>query len=632
MKNRVLYFILIFIFAIFLLGGTAYGGEQKLKNLHYDAFLNEDGSANITENWEIKVSDTNTLLKDFSKTIKGITNVKVSEITEDGREIPFINSGRYQYHVDRGHYYGLIQSGKFEIAWGVSIEGTQIKKYKISYNISNAVKTYQDCSEFYWQFIGNTNSVPASKVTGTIKLPKSVENKDSLRAWAHGPLNGNINIIDNQTVAFEVKDLNASTMVEVRIVSLEDSFVLNENKVGTSKLENILSEEQKWADEANAIRKAKNTIFAVLGTIFLGIALLFIFKIVKYIKILSNTKKTEPKQKLDYFRDFPDNNATPAEAAFLYYFDKDSAFDSNISKIVSATILNLALKGAVSFEQGKKDEVYIIINENKNLTSLKEDESSILELLIGVKSYLIQKNNKEIAEKISMKDIEKYAKVHDETFLSKINGIKAKVQKQQQENGNYDKALLEKSKTWRIKYSSYFVVTMVFLFSFYFVAPIIIAIPCAICAILCNKIYKKMRTLTQKGTNEQEQWKALKKYMEDFSLLNEREVPELILWEKYLVYATAFGIADKVLEQLKVKYPEFRDQSFMINNGYTYMYMLNRINMDTMLVSGMSKAYSAGQIESAGGNYSSGFGRRRRLLWWSVVAGGGRRPEWAEDK
>lgn len=625
MKNKILYFSLIFIFAIILLGGTSYAGEQKLKNLHYDAILNEDGSADIIENWEIRVSDTNTLFKDFSKTTRGITNVKVSEITENGEEIPFINSGRYQYHVDKGYYYGLIQSGKFEIAWGVSINGTETKKYKISYNVADAVTNYQDCSEFYWQFIGNTNGVPASNVTGTIKLPKPVGNRENLRAWAHGPLKGNIEIIDNRTVSFEVKNLSAETMVEVRVVSLEETFSSNKNKVSTSKLAKILEEEQKWADESNAKRKTRNTIFAVLGLIGGVIALFFILKIVKYVKILSNVKKTEPEQKLDYFRDFPDENATPAEAAFLYYFDKSSAFDANVSKIVSATILNLALKGAVSFEKGQKDDVYIIINENTNINSLKEDEKSILSLLTGVKAYLARNNNKEIVEKISMKDIEKYAKVHDETFLAKVNGIKAKAQKQQEENGNYDKRLLAESKKWSNRYGTYIAVAIVGLFSFYLIAPVIIAIPCFICAILCNKIAKKTRNLTQKGTNEKEQWRALKKYMEDFSLLNEREVPELVLWEKYLVYATAFGIADKVLDQLKVRYPEFRDESFMINNGYTYMYMLNRISMDRMIVSGMSKAYSVGQIERAGGSYSSGGGFGGGFSggrWWPEEVGG----------
>ena len=34
--------------------------------------------------------------------------------------------------------------------------------------------------------------------------------------------------------------------------------------------------------------------------------------------------------------------------------------------------------------------------------------------------------------------------------------------------------------------------------------------------------------------------------------MNETEVPELILWEQYLIYATAFGISEKVIKALKV--------------------------------------------------------------------------------
>ena len=60
--------------------------------------------------------------------------------------------------------------------------------------------------------------------------------------------------------------------------------------------------------------------------------------------------------------------------------------------------------------------------------------------------------------------------------------------------------------------------------------------------------------------------------MEEFSLLNEKEVPEIAIWEKFLVYATAFGIADKVLKQLKIVYPDIENS---INvNTYPYMYLM----------------------------------------------------------
>ena len=144
--------------------------------------------------------------------------------------------------------------------------------------------------------------------------------------------------------------------------------------------------------------------------------------------------------------------------------------------------------------------------------------------------------------------------------------------------------------------------------------------------------------LTDKGLEEKAKWLGLKKYMEDFSLLNEREVPDLKLWEKYLVFATAFGIADKVLKQLKIKYPELQNM-----DGYDYAYMhilyhgsLNNSFLNTLNTS-VNRVYMGGMSAEAarsgydGSNFSSGGG-----FGGGFSGGGGgrrwRRPEWAEDK
>ena len=130
---------------------------------------------------------------------------------------------------------------------------------------------------------------------------------------------------------------------------------------------------------------------------------------------------------------------------------------------------------------------------------------------------------------------------------------------------------------------------------------------------------KRTNVYTQKGINEKEKWKGLKKYMEEFSLLKEKEVPEIILWEKFLVYATVFGISDKVLKQLKIVYPDLDN---MIQDG-TYPYMYLMINTDfshsfvSVVSSSMSSAYSS--ATGGGGGFSGGGGR------WTVAGGGGRR-------
>lgn len=205
MKKKITYLvgiIIILAFLTFLFTTTSYAGSQKLNDLKYDVVLNQDGTADVVETWNIRVSETNTLFKTFeldSKKYGSITNVEVSEIKANGEIIPFNNTGVYAYHVQKGGFYALnIPGSEFEIAWGVQVENTETKTYQIKYKIGNAIKTYSDCSEFYWQFIGNTNGIPAKKVTGKITLPKEVKDKENLKVWAHGPLHGNIEIVDNR--------------------------------------------------------------------------------------------------------------------------------------------------------------------------------------------------------------------------------------------------------------------------------------------------------------------------------------------------------------------------------------------------------------------------------------------------
>ena len=126
--------------------------------------------------------------------------------------------------------------------------------------------------------------------------------------------------------------------------------------------------------------------------------------------------------------------------------------------------------------------------------------------------------------------------------------------------------------------------------------------------------------LTQKGANQREKWSALKRYMEDFSKLDDKEVPDLVLWEKFLVFATAFGISEKVIEQLKVKFPELSDEQYLRNN-YSYMYIAFNSNSNFNFINTMNSSigssinYSSGT--GAGGGFSTGggFGGGGRR-WW----------------
>ena len=50
---------------------------------------------------------------------------------------------------------------------------------------------------------------------------------------------------------------------------------------------------------------------------------------------------------------------------------------------------------------------------------------------------------------------------------------------------------------------------------------------------------------------------GLKKYLKEFSLIDERHVQEVSLWKDYRIYATLFGIADQVIKDMKQINPEY---------------------------------------------------------------------------
>ena len=59
--------------------------------------------------------------------------------------------------------------------------------------------------------------------------------------------------------------------------------------------------------------------------------------------------------------------------------------------------------------------------------------------------------------------------------------------------------------------------------------------------------------LTQYGEEEYAKWRGLYNFLNSKTLMSERTVLELSIWEKYLVYATAFGISNKVIKAIELR-------------------------------------------------------------------------------
>ena len=644
MNKRLLFLSsIIALFIIFCLSNTSYAGTQKWNSLDFNAKLNDDGSMNVTETWDIYINETNTLFKDYEldyNKFSGITDVKV-ELIENNKTIPLEEIYEEQYHVDSGCYYGMIlpsNSSKFEIAWNVGLDNSSANRvYRISYKVLDVVKVYNDCTEVYWQFLGRDNRMEGNNITGTITLPKSVSNIEKLRVWAHGNLTGDIQKVSSNTVQFNLPKITSNEMLEVRVVTDENIYLENKNIYNYNKLDSIIAEETRWADEANHEREMAKTKLLIYEVIYGGVILFFLLKIFKYIK---QGKELEEQysyhtEDLKYFRDIPMKDPTPVRASYFCFFKgNNSTFSTKAA--FSATILDLAQKKLIEFEPVTQKNIRIKFKNVDNAEdNLSKDEKIVYKLL---------KRASGNTDSITTDELNKFAKKDYERIHADMTVFEGSGREYAYIDKNYVDSEREKVsnkvKSKIIWYILAIILLMCGVISSENISVVKFSIPFfiewAICIKLCSSNANKVNVLTQEGDELSKRWKGLKKYMEDFSLLKEKEVPDLILWEQYLVYATAFGISKKVIEQLKVVYPELLDPNYY-DSRYTYMHymaspafsgadFISQVgNSFDRMYSSAASAYSAAHSSSSsgsggGGGFSGGGGGRRwrRKRWRKI--------------
>ncbi len=608
-KRKLLIIALIMLSILFIKINKA-EATLYLNELGFDAQINEDGSMNVTETWNINISETNTLFKTFepdNSKYAGITDVKVKNLTTN-TELAQIDTE--MYHVTKDCYYGLKNSkGKYEIAWGVGLDNSSATRtYQISYKVLDAITLNDDCAELYWQFVGKDFEIDAKKITGTITLPKNAETIEDIKVWGHTEqLNGEIYATDLNKIEFSIDRYSNGNYVEVRTAFPTNIMGNVQRKTNKPALGGIIEEETRWADEANQRREREEKIFYAIQKIaMLATIIMAIIAIRNFIKLLSRGKKLKPTTELKYYREVPYENATPGEALYII----SNGNYKQLYEYFPPIVLDLCLRKYIQLELVKeekifsKEEVKIILLE-KDRNELKKEEDTMLQLLIdvaGEKKELTTKGLKKYLEKNSFK-------------ITSIEGkIKEAIQESEESMKNVNN---ENQKV----YTFYSTVSIIFAFFTFFTFALYIPLALAflVNAIIALIITLQTDKLTQKGIDEKEQWKAFKKYMEDFSLLKDKEVPALEIWEKYLVYATAFGISKKVMKQLKIVYPEINNMDSSMLTTYCYINMMGKVDLGSCFSSSIySATYSSGS--GAGGGFSGGggFGGGRRWRRWSL--------------
>lgn len=469
--------------------------------------------------------------------------------------------------------------------------------FLLDYKLDKAIVLHNDVAELYWQFIGNDFTDQINDLKIRIHLPNNDES-DSFRVWAHGDLTGEIEKENNKTVYAHVKYLYPNSPVDIRM-TFDKNLITDTSKVKKSNeeaLDSILKVEKERALEANRIRKRQQKLVAIAN--YTGIFLI-IFQIINIIYIyFKHDKEYKSDFNNDYYREFFDDFNVEVGDYILKRTITPNA--------MSASIMNLIYKKNIKAEKIEESN-----KDNYEFTLLNKDNLSDTE--IKLVNFLFEKigdNNKFTTEKLK-----KYAKStktysdFNNTYTSWKNSVISDGKKLK---------IFETSIPNKI-FNVLFCLLVMFV-GVIFSTNIGLSIPYVIATILSIiVVVYSLQVLkrTKYGNEQYLRLKASKKFLSDFGTFDIKELPEITLWERYMVYATLFGIASKVSKSMNVKIQEISDyeniQTFHTN--YYDFQMCNIINSSISSAVSMAThtamevaASSMSSSSGSGGGFSSGGG------------------------
>ncbi len=516
-----------------------------------------DVQAQVMPNGDVRITDTRTL--DFSGTYhfvywdlseSGADAIKVLGASgpadgDSATTVPYDSSpyGIVGMSSSERQTYATSESGgvvTVQLNFGVT---DATASFTVRYVAKGAAKKFTDTAQLYWQFIGSDTAVESRNVAVTVHLPAGVA-KDRVRAWAHGPLWGTVTIEPDANVVMKVDPLPPQTSLEGRILFPAAALSKAPQQPG-AKLAEALAEEKAWADQANRTRWWARVKVIFWGVVGIGVPVAALVLIV----ILYVRFGREPKTQFNaqYLRDFPEPDLPPALAALIWNMGSVGSGE------VTSTLLDLANRKVIDLERvvvqedglfGDKEKVtYQLTLHDERVGELLDYEQQLCEFLF----HQMAKSNELVLSEL--KDI---AKTHRASFAKGFQTWKNRVEKEGEARGYLD-AQADRMAFTAAAFAFIAIVAgvaaAVFGRSLLFLAG-------AAVGIVLIFVARTIKRRSQDAAELHAQYAALERYLKDFGRLDEKPPDAVVLWEKFLIYAVVFGIADQVTKAMTVKVPE----------------------------------------------------------------------------
>ncbi len=312
-KNGFLY-TLVFVLAL-LLPAHVYAIDFEIQEVQIEALLNEDGTANVTEQFTYSFED------DFN----GITRSLIAKTGTSIKNFAATENGQALKVEEADGLYQIYRSGNV----GDTIE------VEITYDIVNTVEKFEDGAQFYWTFFDQSNERAFGDVMISIIPPEPTNNTLALGYEAAFQSE---RVTNDGTAIFELGFVPAGKNANVRAIFDPALFPGTTGTDGTVRNELIKDKEQFELDAAVLAQREQTVKDIGIPTIAIAGALLLIGILITWMRAFQRKRQ---------IRNYPYEFFVPKESMSipaLLYFTNSSNMSPNV---VSAAILELMRKGNV---------------------------------------------------------------------------------------------------------------------------------------------------------------------------------------------------------------------------------------------------------------------------------------------